>query len=138
MTLHTAEVSDGGSGDSSLYALISLIRHSDLPEEWKELIIGVLLRGGKINLEGILRIWRITNPLQGVDQKVLWLEDGSASAGYQHILKHAAEFEELEITKDRLAELADWTFPRLNPLQKVQSFPHHRLSLAAKEVAKNP
>ncbi|KAL2361690.1 hypothetical protein RJZ56_005438 [Blastomyces dermatitidis] len=93
--------------DSSLYALISQIRHSDLPEEWKELIISVLLRGDKINLEGILRIWRITNPLQGVDQKVLWLEDGSASAGYQHMLNHAAEFEELGITKDRLAELAE-------------------------------
>ncbi|EER39598.1 predicted protein [Histoplasma capsulatum H143] len=27
--------------DSSLYALISQIRHSDFPEEWKELIIGL-------------------------------------------------------------------------------------------------
>ncbi|KAK2765548.1 hypothetical protein FQN54_008402 [Arachnomyces sp. PD_36] len=76
-------------------------------KELEELIIGTLSRGVEINLEKLLRIWRVTNPLQGVEQKVFWVEDGSASAGYQHMLKHAEEFKELGITAGQLAELAE-------------------------------
>lgn len=81
----------------------------DIPSEWKELIKLAANSNVKMTLEKVIRIWQIDKNRQipGLEKRILWVEDNLPTAGYQLILKHASEFEQIGITKDQLSEVAE-------------------------------
>lgn len=81
----------------------------DIPPEWKKLIKLAAQSNVKMTMSKIVRIWQIdeNRPIPGLDKQILWVEDNLPQAGYQHMLKHADEFEQIGITKDQLSEIAE-------------------------------
>lgn len=57
----------------------------------------------------IVQIWQIDDyqKIPGLQKRVLWVENNLPNAGYQHMLEHAHEFEQIGITRDQLAEVAE-------------------------------
>jgi hypothetical protein len=54
--------------------------------------------GSRINPDAVLRIGRNTAG------KVVWLENGNARSGAQHIMKKADQYEKLGIAKDKILD----------------------------------
>lgn len=90
-------------------ATLAAIDALDVPSEWKHLIKIAATSGVLMTVDRIIRIWQIdqNRPIAGLEKRVLWVEDNLPSAGYQHMLQHAHEFEQIGITKDQLAEIAE-------------------------------
>ena len=80
-----------------------------IPPEWKELIKLAAKSDVKMSVGSIVRIWQIdqNRPIPGLEKHILWVEDNLPTAGYQHMLNHADEFEQIGITKDQLSEVAE-------------------------------
>lgn len=81
----------------------------DIPEEWKELIKLAAKSDVKMSVDRIVRIWQIdgNRGIPGLERRILWVEDNLPQAGYQHMLNHAEEFQQIGITKDQLSEVAE-------------------------------
>lgn len=77
--------------------------------ETLKLIEEAVKSGVKISEDQVLRIWKIVEKekIPGLTRSIIWIEDGNARAGYQHMLDHAAEFEELGVTKEQMTEVAE-------------------------------
>lgn len=81
----------------------------EIPSEWKELIKLAANSNVKMTLDKVIRIWQIDKNRQipGLQKRILWVEDNLPTAGYQHMLNHASEFEQIGITKHQLSEVAE-------------------------------
>ncbi|KAL2359231.1 hypothetical protein RJZ56_007922 [Blastomyces dermatitidis] len=90
-------------------AIISQINALNIPSEWKELLIAAITCGVHITVDRVVRIWSVSETLRipGLQQPVLWIEDNSPAAGYQHMLAHANEFRQLGISEEQLGEVAE-------------------------------
>lgn len=77
--------------------------------EYAELIKTALEAGVKIKIERVLHIWQITNRynIRGLQHHIVWIEQGTDKAGYQHMLKHKEDFEILGVPEDKLIEVAE-------------------------------
>lgn len=96
-------------GSPSNEVTLAKIDALDVPSEWKELIKLAANSNVKMTVEGVVRIWQIDKDrvIPGLERRILWVEDNLPSAGYQHMLNHASEFEQIGITKDQLSEVAE-------------------------------
>lgn len=88
---------------------ITKINALDIPSEWKKLIKLATQSNVIMTMSKIARIWQIdeNRPIPGLEKRILWIEDNLPQTGYQHMLKHADEFEQIGITKDQLSEIAE-------------------------------
>ena len=74
----------------------------------KELIKLAAAGHVKMNMENIIRIWQVDKQqIPGLKRQFLWVEDNKPNVGYQHMLNHANEFREFDITNDQLPEVAE-------------------------------
>ena len=99
------------ASESSLVNEVALgiIDTLDISPEWKELIKIAAISNVKMTVEKVVRIWQIdqNREIPGLEKRILWVEDNLPQAGYQHMLKHRLEFEQIGITKDQLSEVAE-------------------------------
>ena len=77
--------------------------------EYNELIEAAVKSGVKITTTNVLRIWRIANRqnIPGLESEILWIEQGTDKAGYQHMLKHKEEFKKVGVDESKLMEVAE-------------------------------
>ena len=78
--------------------------------EFDALVREALDKGIKMSAREVHRIWHlpeIRTILPEVQHGICWIENGSATSGYQHMIKHAEEFEDAGIDKEQLKELAE-------------------------------
>ena len=63
----------------------------------------------KITTEKVLHIWKITNRMNipGLQQSIIWIEEGTDRKGYQHMLKHKESFEKIGVPESKLIEVAE-------------------------------
>lgn len=78
--------------------------------EFDALVRKALEHGIKMDAPSVLRIWHlpeIRTFFPDVKHGICWIDQGNATAGYELMLKHIKEFEDVGIDKEQLKELAE-------------------------------
>lgn len=83
-------------------------RHFFLSNEVKNFIRRLIKTSVKINIEKVLKIWKIskkrTNLFSDLTSRILWIETGDEFRGYEHVVQHKHEFESIGIKETELIE----------------------------------